>query len=460
MAGPSERVGETSPGRVAVRFSHLLALIQRSCFNSTCREHAVSYQNLLRTVLSLIVLVCCGSAASGQEAKSLNEQGVSAFQAKQYVEAIDHFSKALAEEPDNASVQRNLCAVHQAVAADLANQGDFKNALAEVLKGIEVAPENAAALGQAGSYALKLNDLEEALKHLTAARALTPNDTDLLVILGETHYKLKQLEEARAAWSAALELRPDWPELQARFDALSEEYALGSDFSTYTSGHFELRSAQALPEGLQATTFSLLEEAYQTVGANLGGVFPAGPVTVLLFGGDAIKDFMADPEHAVAPYRGRIRAGVADTRGRYLTPRALKARLTHEYVHLALEHAADGQPLPWWLVEGIAETFSRDMDQTRSRQLGRLARAEALRPLAELEANPLAILDPKTVPDAYAEAHAAAAHLWEQGGAEKLAALLKRLKGGESGEAALRSVYGLDYAGLLQAITSAYGANR
>lgn len=406
-------------------------------------------------ILLLAMLLPWVADAWGQPAKGLNDLGVIAFETKRYDQALEHLEKARALAPENPAIRRNLVTVHRAMANDDAKAGDLEAAIAHLERAIAVDPEDPAPLAEAGTYRLRAGQLEAAVARLEAAVELAPLEAETRAMLGEAYYQQNRLADAHEQWGRALSIQPELEGLQEKYDKLARESAVEVDFNQYSAGHFQLSYAKALSEDTRATVFDILEEAYESIGAHLGGRYPPGVVQVVLYDGEQFREATDSAAHVGALYDGKIRAPITSTNGRYLSRRVLTARLTHEYTHVVLASHL-GQALPWWLNEGLAEVFSRDMDQSRRRLLGRALRGGRGHALADLEASQLKTLEREALGIAYAQAHATAEHLWRTGKAEKLARFVGLIDGGTAPEEALRAVYDLDYAGLEAAVADEY----
>ena len=401
------------------------------------------------------MLLAWAAAAQCQPAKGLNDLGVIAFEAKRYELALEHFEKARALEPENRAIRRNIAAVHQAMANDLAGNGKIDAAIARVAQALEADPENAAAQAQAGAYYLGAGKVSEALKLLESSLALDPDNSEARAMLGEALYQQNRLPEARTQWEEALRLKPDWPELREKHAKLMRESAVEEGFNQYESGHFRLSYAKALSEEMRTTVFGILEEAHETIGKNLGGLYPPGPVTVVLYDGVQFSEATDAAAHVGALYDGKIRAPITSRNSRYLSAHVMKTRLTHEYVHVILVGHL-GPRLPWWLNEGLAEVFSREMDQTRKRLLERAFRGGNTHALLDLERSQRDQADAEVLAVAYAQAQAAADYLWRAGGPEKMGAFVKAIQEGKEPAEALQLAYGLDYAALEEKVAAGF----
>lgn len=408
-------------------------------------------------LLALALLAGAGSVFAQQPpaAKGFNELGVMAFQEKRYEIALDNFGKALELEKNNPSIRRNLCAVHQAMANDLAMAGKMAEALARVNLGLEVDPENASALAQAGAYRLKQGDLTAATTQLEKAVALEGANKEARFLLGEAYYQQNKLTEAKVQWDEVLKLDPAWPGLQEKLDKLARENSVEASFEAHDAGHFQLRYAEALSDATRDGVFRVLEEAYKSVGEKLGGAFPAEPVQVVLYSGEQFAEATQSAAHVGALFDGKIRAPITGKSKRFLTPQVLSTRLTHEYVHVVLAQIGGGR-IPWWLNEGLAETLSRPMDQARERLLRKAYTSDHAASLADLEARQLDKLDANELALAYAQAHAATQFLWNEGGSKKMVDAIRRMNEGTPSQDAIREAFGVDYPALEEKVKAAY----
>jgi hypothetical protein len=197
-------------------------------------------------------------------------------------------------------------------------------------------------------------------------------------------------------------------------------------------------------DGFAPTVLRYLAEAREQ-GEALLGVVPAEATTAVLYGKAAYQR-----EHAgrfsfatVGFYDGRIHVvSAAHPAGE------LRALLFHEYVH-ALFREHTGGDRPYWLNEGLAELAERT-----SRGRPALTRGELLLLHQRIEAGrwiPLARLAPsfsglgdEDARVAYLESAAAAAWIVARTDRGQRARLLGRIARGESADAALLGVLGLD----------------
>lgn len=405
--------------------------------------------------IALIIPLISTQTALAQPGKGLNDLGVIAFDAKDYELALEQFGKALELEPENPAIRKNICAVHQAMANELFEQGKTPEALERVGLGLAVDPDNASALAQSSAYHLKQGNLAEATSALERAVTLDAANVEARFLLGEALYQQNKLVEARVQWEEALKLDPAWPGLQAKLDKLGRESIVEQDFNEYAAGHFQLSYAKALSEPTREAVFKVLEDAFDSVGTKLGGTFPSTAVHVILYDGEQFAEATQTSAHVGALFDGKIRAPITGKNGRFVQPQVLATRLTHEYVHVVVAQLGGGR-VPWWLNEGLAEVLSREMDLNRERLLRRAYATDRTSSLAELEASQLDLLEPEALSLAYAQAHATTQELWRAGGTEKMTSALKSMSSGATPEEAIREAFGMDYAALQEKVEAAY----
>jgi len=406
------------------------------------------------TASLLAALLCL--PAMGQPAQGFNELGTNYFQQERYEEALERFEQAHRLAPQVPSIRRNICLTRQILARQAFEADRIPEARAHLEAAIAIDPENPAPLVQAGGYLLGSGEMGEARSNLEAALKLDPGHLEAHILLGEICYRDNDFAGARSHWETVLAEKPDWPGLAEKLQKVEREDAVEADFARYTSEHFEIRYGKVLSEETRTLVFELLEAAYRDIGEALGGLYPETIIQVVLYDGNEFAEATDAAPHIGALYDGKIRAPITNRRGRFLTGATLGSRLRHEYVHAVLRDAL-GAAVPWWLNEGLAETLSRDMDQSRLRLLRTAYRAGDNLPFAELESNVHGRLVPKQLSLAYAQSHVAADALWKLY-PQKFPALIAALKAGSPYETALKETLGIDYAELDRRTRIACGA--
>jgi Tfp pilus assembly protein PilF len=411
----------------------------------------------LRSIVAIAFLAVSATvAARGDNASAdLNNAGVEAYNRGEYDTAIGYFEKARTGDADKAIVQRNLCNAHQNLAGEMAKNGDFKGAARHADDAAAIDPENMSPLVQAGSYYLRLDDVNRAIERLEKAITVKPGELTAHEMLGYAYYRDNDLSSARAQWEYVLEMDPKRPELQDRYNKAFREQSVESDFNRYKSRHFQASYPPSIPNDLRAKVIGILDRAYVDIGRDFGGVFPPSPIYVIFYDAKQFAEATKTADYVGALYDGKIRAPLTDAEGNWLPIEEIRRRLTHEYVHVVVKHLAGGNP-PWWVNEGLAETLSRPLESERIHALQRLYREGSPAGLKSLESTGLGKLDKETMGLAYIQSHATVEMLWSRYGRGKMLLLLAAVGRGQSGEDALRDVYRKTYASVERDVASNY----
>jgi cytochrome c-type biogenesis protein CcmH/NrfG len=415
------------------------------------------YSPLWRSVFLTLVLVAAAAGTGAQEAQKsaadFNTVGVQHYAAGEWQEAIDAFSKAMTLMPDNGTVRRNLCNAYQSSANELAKKADFASAADLLETAITVDPKNASPLVQLGSYYLRLNMTSEATFRLKEALELDPDNLDGHELLGDAYYRANNLEAALTEWETVAAVKPNRPGLREKLDKAYRESSVESRFGKSGSRHFQVSYAQGITREEQLRLLTILERAYIDIGQKFSGVYPPSPVSVIIYTADQFTAATQLGEHVGALYDGKIRVPLKDKAGHTVPDDELRRRLYHEYTHVVVRFLADDNA-PWWLNEGLAETFSRSGDDQDTELLRQAAREGKLLPLAKLSGDMLTALDVDTLRLAYAEAHAAVSLLWDRFGPATLSSYMTALAEGTAPEEALQQCYRRNYALLDREVTN------
>ena len=398
-------------------------------------------------VLVLLVLCWANMSAQGQTAHELNDQGIAFYDAAQWDQAIQAFERAVGLAPDNAVVKRNLCNAHQAAANDLAKEADFAAAVKHLEIATSVDPENESPLVQLGAYYLRLDYVAEAIARLEEAIELAPRNVDAHDLLGDAYYMDNDVPSAQVQWKWVIEVRPNRPRLQEKIEKASREAAVEASFRPSGSRHFQLTYSPDIPVRSLRRVTNYLEHAYIDIGRNLGGSYAPTPVQVIVYNAKGFTEATQVGEYVGALYDGKIRIPLCDASGNALSDEELKQRLYHEFTHVVVRFLA-GNRVPWWLNEGLAETFSRALGPAETGLLQEAQAQEGLFTLHDLSDSQLKKLDPALLRLAYAQAHATVQYLWTSFGQRRLVSVMSDVAQGFEPEEALRRNYNRSYAGL------------
>jgi len=405
------------------------------------------------------LLVCCllfsGLHAAALAAADYNNLGITSYDAGRFKDAIAYFQQAIARAPESEVVRRNLCNAHQAAANELAQKQDFAEAAKHLEKAIKVDPKNAAPLIQLGSYYMRLKMIPEAILRLESAIELQPGHVDAHELLGQAYYEDNDLPSARAQWDFVLEAAPDREYLRQQYEKAFREESVEYSFHRSESRHFRISYPQGVSRTQQSLVLTILERAYTDINRKFA-VYPPGQVQVIVYSAEQFTEATQLDSHVGALFDGKIRIPLTDADGVELPVDELTRRLKHEYVHVVLRHIATDR-VPWWLNEGLAETFSSELSEGDLALLRR-AYAEGLEfSLADLEGSQLTALSPEALRLAYVQSHATTELLWNRYGQKPMAQLLSDLAMGVAPQDAIQRIYGRGYSSLEAEVAAAYG---
>jgi tetratricopeptide (TPR) repeat protein len=259
-------------------------------------------------------------------------------------------------------------------------------------------PKNARLHLGAGLAAYLERRYADARLALERALALDPTLAVAREALGQVRRREGDLAGAIRTYDELVALRPEWKDVSATLE----------------------RYAQLAERALES-----LNRAYWRVGDRLG-MYPAHPVTVVLYTNEQFTDITRSPAWAAGAYDGTIRVPV---RGALEASGELDRVLAHEFVH-AVVRALAPRGVPAWLNEGLAtalETEHLSWARVRLREAGGGSVKALLR--ATQSFGQLNGPDAQT---AYAASAVAVSRLLEEAGGVAVANLLRDL--GEGAE--------------------------
>jgi Tfp pilus assembly protein PilF len=385
--------------------------------------------------------------AQPSQALELNNEGVKAFNAGDFDQAIQLLEKACSLAPDSTIVQRNLCNACQSKANEFGLRQEYRSAIPYLDRALRVDPSNASPRIQLGSYYLNLGDVNTAIVHLEEAIRLTPGELNAHELLGQAYYMDNDLSSARAQWDYVLEMEPNRPGLQERYDKAFREESVEYDFNKWKSRHFRISYPPNVPVAVRRNVSSILDRAYIDIGRIFGGIYPTPPIYVILYTAEQFSEATRLDEHIGAVYDGKIRSPLTDTKGVWLPEDELNRRLVHEYVHVVVRFIAN-EHVPWWLNEGLAETLSSTLNEADIQQLRDIYGTGKHFALSRLEGSEARSLDADSLRVAYLQSHATVEFLWKRFGRIKMMTFLRAMSSGMNTEEAFHSAYHRKYSSL------------
>jgi tetratricopeptide (TPR) repeat protein len=407
------------------------------------------------TILALIAACALAQLGHAQAAAEYNNQGIAAYEQKNFPLAISLFEQAYDGARDNDTVRHNLCNALQAQADQLAKEADFAAAAKHLETAIGVDPSNPAPLTQLGAYYLRLDMVPDAILRLEEAIELKPGQLDAHELLGRAYYADNDLASAMAQWDYVLAKEPGRKDLTDLYTKAKREAAVEGGFKRRGSRHFSVSYPSGIPNEIRARVMSILEGAYLQVGGKFGKAFPPTPIQVVIYDVGQFQEATNLDKHVGAVFDGKIRAPLTDDKGEFLPDDEIKRRLTHEYVHVVIRYLA-GMNVPWWINEGFAEVFSSEIDDNDRNLLQKASEEGKLFKLSQLQKSQLMSRTPEQLAIAYAQAQTAATYLWQRYGQKRLISMMSDLSAGMEAEEALKKHYSRTYADLDKEIAEKY----
>jgi len=355
-------------------------------------------------VVVFALLMGQNSAMAANTAAEFNAQGIVFYNANQFSQAIVSFEEAFRLVPDNTVLRHNLCNAHQAAANELAKVADFAAAAKHLEAAIAVEPLNYSPFTQLGSYYLRLDMVAEAIVRLERAIELAPENLDAHDLLGDAYYMDNDIASAQVQWGWVAKMAPERPGLAQKIEKASREGAVESNFRPSGSRHFQLSASPDIAVRALRQVLSFLEQAYVDVGRSFWGVYPPSPIQVIVYNAQGFAEATQQGAHVGALYDGKIRIPLTDASGNPLPEQELRERLYHEFTHVVVRFLGN-KNVPWWLNEGLAEVFSRDLTPLQTALIQKAVEDNVLFSLSALEDNQLAKQDPDSLRLAYSEAH-------------------------------------------------------
>ncbi len=410
--------------------------------------------NRLRTLVAVSVFMLAGASLAqetGHTAPEWNALGVEYYATGDWANAIACFLEAATLVPDNQTVLRNLSNAYQAYAAQLVEGGDYATAAQHLESALKIDPENPLPVIQLGSYFLRMSLVQDAIARLEEAILLAPENLDAHELLGDAYYQDNDLPAALAQWEFVADVNPGRPGLADKLEKGYREDAVEYNFKDLKSRHFTITHNPETDRAMLRQTLTVLEHAYREIGRNFGNVYPPTPILVNVYVADDFTRATALGPHVAAIYDGKIRLPVSDRSGGLISQQELRRLLYHEYTHVVVRYLVAAKA-PWWLNEGLAETFSNDITPRDVEFLQQAHQDGGLIPFKSIDATQIRMDTEYELRLAYRQAHAATQYLWRRYGAQGLTRMMDAIARGVPPEEALLQSYKLNYDQLMKEV--------
>ena len=413
--------------------AHMLAAASR-CLG-------MSFMRLLSLALFLgsIGAPLAGQGEARQE--GIRKAG-EALEAGRNSEALRHLNRLRGAKSDPA-VSHMRAVAHSRLGVAKEEAGDLRGALRSFEAAARAKPDEPGLLLSLGSLQMRLGAKRTAEKRLRKVLALEPDNAQALAMLGQIAVGSDDSKQAGRLYRQASRAAPDRAGLGELANRLEREDEAEAGYETRRSGASILQFPNnkkvraALPE-----IEKWLEGAHQDLQRILGAT-PRSPVTVVLYGGNEFKKVSHAQHWAKAYYDGKIRLNLDSSAAlRSELRRTMRHELAHAYLHELYG------TLPLWVHEGLAQIVEGRAPGSAG------ARFRSGEPLLgeELFLNGFASsADMKVVDKGYTQSLMAVGFLLGGRRDERFRLLLAEMGEGRGSEDALRAVYGMSLAGMLEA---------
>jgi tetratricopeptide (TPR) repeat protein len=379
-----------------------------------------------RAAALLLALLLLGA---GDEVTDLNDRARAALDGGRPAEAVQLLQKAVALQPGEPILVRNLAwALFQRgqLAAQAHRSGD---ALADFQQAGRLNPDEPGYASHAGQLLLRQYRLDEAEDLLRAALARHPGHADGWLLLGDTLALADQLPEAVEAYDrAAAQGEGRLAEIARAASArTAREHAVEKDYRLDRTPYFDILG----PVDTQGPQFgtrlaAVLERARAEVCAALA-VHPQHRATVVLYPPEAFRAATGTHEWVGGLFDRKIRLPIADVER---DAPEIEAAFRHEFTHLVVSELSAS--CPTFVNEGLAQV----MEHGRGKGLARLVAWLDSRPggraalprLADLPETFVEIDDADAVTQAYLLSHAFVDHVVALNGTGPVLAWVRALE--------------------------------
>lgn len=338
---------------------------------------------------------------------------------------------------DSVAQQRVAAGQHIAAQFEL-RRGDINRAMDHYRRGLTFAPDHLGLLHQLSYLHLRRSEFSAALDHLERARRIAPDDADTAKLLGWAYRGANRIDKAVEEWKRALSLRRD-PDVEAALENALRDEAEEKSYREGESRHFQVRYNGVSNPGLAREILRVLERHFNAIESELNFT-PPDSIAVILYTEQAFADITRAPNWVGALNDGRIRVpveGLSSVDSEL--SRVLKHELTHSFVRQKTHETC-----PTWLNEGLAQWMEGKRSDQLGAQLADLIEQRGALPAGVLEGSFLR-LGSGGAEVAYALSLGMVEYMIRTHGVSDVQRLLDRILTAGSTEAALRSVYRLDY---------------
>ncbi len=409
---------------------------------------------------AVIAVATLGLSAAGapraraeDDPAKLVEEGRVRLEAGDVETAVKVLRRARDLAPDDADVGEALGAALVHLASEELERREVEAARRHAEEAVRLVPKRWDAHAVLGIARFREQAWEGSARSLQRAVENGGGDRPrVLTWLGHALYRMNDNAGAIARWEKARALvaaKADdddeaaaalLGEIDAALEKVRREEKVEGGFEEGLSNHFRLKwDGGGEDPALGATVLSLLEDAWNTVGYDIGR-YPEGEVPVVVYGEREFRGAVGAHGWVAGLYDGKIRIPVRGLAS--ADPASLRAVVTHEFTH-ALLHAAGGGRVPIWFQEGLAQKQEgRAVAESEAVLRERRREGWSLPAVADLEKAFVKVRERERVEVLYAVSHLLVEELLATSGATALTDYLDALAAGIETGPAFQKAFG------------------
>lgn len=371
--------------------------------------------------------------AAGSAEATASEEALGLYRQGRVAEACERY-REVAARASGEDARRNLGSCLARLGRDAYRAGQAPAAVQHYQRALEAHPEGREIWTALAIALVKAGDLSAAQSVIERALGRFSEDPETLYLLAEVQERQGRTREAVETLRRVLAAQPGHARARTLQASLEREQRVEGAYWAQESAHFLVRYEGAAGIDLGRSVVDTLEEAYSSIGRDLG-TYPPDRIQVGIYTTQVLGEVIGVPAHYIrGAFDGRkLRLNLAES---VAYSNDLGRLVRHEYTHAIIHLAASGRA-PTWVHEGLAQVMeprvaARSLEVSVPRPLLTLGGIERLS----------RTMDPVAFTAGYSLTHIAVEHLIERGGLTAMRDFLARLGRGESVPQALRSAYG------------------
>ncbi len=285
--------------------------------------------------------------------KNLNDIGTVYFENKDYTRAINKFETAYKIDQENTVLKANLINSYLGQIIHLKRKGRLKKAITLSKKAIQINDTVPSSHILLASIYMDNGNYIPAQGELEIANIYSPDNPVIINMLGETYFQQGDLKNALKYWKQIKEKSPYNEPLKRKIIRAKNEWQVQKSFKEISSHPFKLKYKFS-NEYLANRVMEALKKAHQNIGKKFK-CFPFSEIITILYNPDEFKKATDSDGFIAGLYDGKIRIKVSH---KLINDKEfLEKIIYHEYTHVLIRYLTNDR-CPFWLNEGLAQSFS------------------------------------------------------------------------------------------------------